>query len=79
MSNSLADLLADRNFDEPAEMVAIKKFVHDSYKADVEVMVREKEIVVITSSAPLASTLRLKINELRASANTQKRIIFRIR
>ena len=79
MSNSLADLLADRNFDEPSEMLAIKKFVQDMYQEDVEVLVRERDITVTTPSAPLANTLRLKVGELRTAANTSKRIIFRIR
>lgn len=79
MSNSLADLLANKNFDEPPEMLAIKKFAQDKFQADVEVLVRERDIVVTASSAALANTLRLKVTELRTAANTEKRIIFRIR
>jgi hypothetical protein len=79
MSNSLADLLANRDFDEPAEMAAIKQFVQTNYQVDVEVQMREREIIVTTPSAALANTLRLKINELRAAAQTKKRIVLRIR
>lgn len=79
MSNSLADLLANKDFDEPSEMAAIKQFVQANYKASVEVQMREREIIVTTPSAALANTLRLKINELRAAAQTDKRIVLRIR
>jgi hypothetical protein len=79
MSNSLADLLAKKDFDEPPEMQAIKQFVADRFQEDVEVLVRERDIIVTTSSAALASTLRLNVTELRKIAETEKRITFRIR
>lgn len=79
MSNSLADLLADKNFDEPPEMAAIKLFVKEAFDEDVEVLVRERDIIVGVRNSSLANSLRLKINDLRAAAETDKRIIFRIR
>lgn len=79
MSNSLGDLLANKDFDEPAEMRAIKQFVQKNYKVDVAVQMRDKEIIVTTASAALANTLRLKLPELRAVAATDKRIVLRIR
>jgi hypothetical protein len=78
MSNSLADLLANKDFDEPSEMAAIKQFVQANYQADVEVQMREREIIVTTPSAALANTLRLKMTELRTAAQTKKRIVLRI-
>ncbi len=60
-------------------MVAIRKFVHDTYNENAEVLVREQDIIVSVRSAALANSLRLKINELRLAAQTEKRIVFRIR
>lgn len=79
MSNSLADLLANKDFDEPNEMRAIKQFVQQHYQVDVEVQLRDKELIVTTPSAALANTLRLKLPELRKAAATDKKIILRIR
>jgi hypothetical protein len=79
MSNSLADLLANKDFDEPEEMRAIKQFVQKNYQVEVEVQIREKELIVTTHSAALANTLRLKLPELRKAAATDKRIVLRIR
>jgi hypothetical protein len=79
MSNSLADLLANKDFDEPEEMRAIKQFVQKNYQVEVEVQIREKELIVTTPSAALANTLRLKLPELRKAAATEKRIVLRIR
>ena len=79
MSNSLADLLANKDFDEPDEMKAIKSYVQNNYQVDVEIQMRDKEIIVTTPSAALANTLRLKLPELRKAAATDKRIVLRIR
>jgi hypothetical protein len=77
--DSLYDLLAGRNFDEPPEVGAIKKFIRDNYKADADVAVREREIIVTVGSAPLAGRLRFDIQRLRESADTKKRVILRIK
>jgi ribosomal protein L31E len=79
MSNSLADLLSNKDFDEPNEMRAIKQFVQKHYQVDVEVQIRDKELIVTTPSAALANTLRLKMPELRKVAATDKKIVLRIR
>lgn len=78
MANSLADILSNKNFDEPPEISAIKKFVHDNYQEDVEVLVRERDIVIAGRSASLVNTLRLNMRQLQAAAQTEKRLIFRI-
>ena len=79
MSDSLADLLSRRDFDEPDQMVAIKNFVRKTFDEDCEVILRDRDIIVTVSSSSLANALRLKINQLRAAAKTDKRIILRIR
>jgi hypothetical protein len=79
MSKSLADLLADRNFDEPPEMLAIKQFVKETFDEDCEVLLHERDITISVRSASLANALRLKVNDLRAAAQTKKRLLFRIR
>lgn len=78
MSNSLADILSSKNFDEPAEAVAIKQYVLDTYQKSVAVTVREKDITIHCQSAALADTLRMRWKQLQRAANTDKRLIFRI-
>ena len=79
MSQSIADLLARKDFDEPPEMAAIKSFVRENFDEDCEVLVRERDIVLTVRSSSLANALRLKVNDLRKAATTEKRIVFRIR
>lgn len=76
--DSLYDLLADRNFDEPPEVAAIKTYVREHYKAAVTVTVRDKDILVQVPGAPLASRLRFDLPKLRDAAKTDKRIVLRV-
>ena len=78
MADSLAGILANKNFEEPPEMQAIKKFIYDTFQADAEVVVREREIIIGVRSASLANALRLKITALRQAAQTDKRLVLRI-
>lgn len=75
---SLYDLLAGRNFDEPAEVALIKKFIRDNYRAEAGVSVRERDIIVTVSSAPLAGKLRYDMQRLKEAAATKKHITLRI-
>ena len=76
--DSLFSLLGNKNFDEPPESASIKKFVNDEYKTTVEVMVRDKDIVVTSASAALISTLRLRSPEIKRRCQLTKRLSFRI-
>ena len=74
----IADILSRKNFDEPAEATAIKKFVFAKYKKTVAVTVREKDIIIAAQGAAFTNALRYQWRELRKAANTDKRLIFQI-
>lgn len=80
--DSLNDILGRKDFDEPAESLAIKKYVQDRYDEAVAVTVRENEIIIAAPSAALANTLRMQVLTInRAINNTgkfNKRLVFRI-
>jgi hypothetical protein len=76
--DSLSDLLAGKDFDEPQEITAIKRYVHDAYQSEVTVQLRDHDIVVLVESAALASQLRLNMQALQRAAETNKRITLRI-
>lgn len=76
--DSLFSLLGNKNFDEPPESASIKKFVEDEYKTVVEVVVRDKDIVVTAPSASLINTLRLRSPEIKRRCQLAKRLVFRI-
>ncbi|HEX4774042.1 MAG TPA: hypothetical protein VH234_00810 [Candidatus Saccharimonadales bacterium] len=76
--DDLKNILGNRGFDEPPEMVAIKKYVQDEFKVSVSVMVRERDIVIQVPSAALANTLRLRSPDIKRRCQTDKRLTFRI-
>lgn len=76
--DSLSDILRRKDFDEPPEITAIKKYVQDEFKTDVGVQVRDKDIVINVASAALANTLRLRTPEIKRRCQTTKRLTFRI-
>ena len=76
--DSLNSILSRKDFDEPPEVQAIKKYVQDEFKSDVSVMVRERDIVVGVSSAALANSLRLRSPDIKRRCQLTKRLTFRI-
>lgn len=78
MANSLGDLLKAKNFDEPEEVLIIKTFLHENYKADCQVTMGQQQIVIAVKGASLAGTLRMRLHELQALCQTDKRLVIRI-
>ena len=76
--DSLFSILSGKNFDEPPEVASIKKYVQDTLKADVTVQIREKDIIIITGSAALANTLRLRGPDMKRRCQLEKRVVIRI-
>jgi hypothetical protein len=77
MTESLSSILSQKDFSDPQEAVAIKKYVQDKYQVSVEALVRGHDLIIITPSAALTSTLRYQIPQLQAIAQTDKRIVLR--
>ena len=76
--DSLFDILGKKDFDEPAEMASIKKYVQDKFQTAVGVQIRDKDIVIIVPSAALANTLRLCGPDIKRRCQLDKRLTFRI-
>lgn len=76
--DSLSNILGRKDFDEPAEIASIKKYVQDEFSTSVGVQVRDRDIVVTVPSAALANTLRLRGPEMKRRCQLTKRLTFRI-
>lgn len=74
----IKNVLNDTRFTKPDEIGAIKSYVRGRYKVDVEVLVRPKDLVIITGSAGLANSLRLELPQLQEAAGTDKKLVLRI-
>lgn len=76
--DSLHEILGRKDFDEPPEALAIKKYVRDEFDEAVAVTVREREIIIAAPNAALASTLRMRVLQLQRLIGEKKRLVFRI-
>lgn len=76
--DSLFDILSRKNFDVPPEADAIKQYIRDEFEAEVEVTVREKDIIIAGRSSALIGSLRMHVPHIKKAAHTSKRLIFRI-
>lgn len=76
--DSLFDILGRKDFDLPDEAAAIKKYIRAEFDQEVEVMVRDKDIVIAGRGAAFINTLRLRTPAIKRAAKTDKRLTFRI-
>ncbi len=78
MSESLGDLLAQKNLREPAEILVIRTFLHENYQADCKITTNNNQIVIALKGASLAGTVRVRLHELQTLCQTDKRLVLRI-
>ena len=78
MSDSIADLLGKRKFEEPPEIKIIQEFVESRYQVTPQVSITPQQIIIGVKSAALAGTLRPLLHQLQSECNTDKRLIIRI-
>lgn len=78
MADSLGDLLAKKELGEPIEVLVIKTFLQENYKATCRVTVSNRQIVIAVQGASLAGALRMRLHELQALCQTDKRLVLRI-
>ncbi len=77
--DSIAEILANRDFSIPDEVKAIKAYVAENYdNRDVTVKLSGQEIVIMSRSAALIGNLRLNAPALSKAVGTTKRIRFKI-
>ena len=76
--DSMQELLGKYSPREPAEITAIKQYIHDTFGVGSSVGIRGETLVVTVSSGALANTLRFHVAKMQRAAQTDKRIILRI-
>lgn len=76
--DSLFDILGGKDFSLPPEAAAIKDYIRNEFHQEVEVMVRDKDIVITGRGSAFINTLRLRGPAIKRTAGTDKRLVFRI-
>jgi hypothetical protein len=76
---SIGELLGRYNPQRPDEVLAVKRYIAEEFKAPASVGLQGDTTLIITvTSAALANTLRLRARAIQQAANTTKRLVFRI-
>lgn len=78
MSDSIADLLRHRDFEEPPEVRVIKQFIRERFDADASVTVQQRQIIIGVRGSSLAGALRMYLHQLQKLCATEKRLVIRI-
>jgi hypothetical protein len=78
MSDSIADLLSKRDFEEPPEVRVIKDYVRKQFSVDVSVLIQQQYIIIGVTSSALAGALRMHLHELQKLVISNKRLVIRI-
>lgn len=78
MSDSIADLLSKRDFDEPPEVRIIKDYVRKQFNVEVSVTIQQQYILIGVSSSALAGALRMHLHDLKKLTVSNKRLVIRI-
>lgn len=76
--DSLQDLLKKKDNTEPPEVAVIKIFLQKEFQAVCQVTVQQRNIVISVASSSLAGALRLRLHDLQAACQTEKRLMIRI-
>lgn len=76
--DSLKKVLLGKDFDEPPEISSIKRYVQEEFKTKVQVQARDHELIIIVPNGALASSLRLRLPDLKRRCQLTKRPVIRI-
>lgn len=79
MADSLFDILQHKDFSEPSEVAAIKQYIDEHFQVTPEVRLGDYDIIITVPSAALAGVLRFHVKQLQKVAQTNKRLVLRIR
>lgn len=75
---SLTDIMGDKDFGVPPEVAEIKQYVKRHFDSDVSVQIQQQVIIIKTSSAGLAGSLRPHLHKLAIQLKTEKKLVIRI-
>jgi hypothetical protein len=76
--DSLKDILATKNLDEPTEVTALRDYVQQLYQFIPQVKISEKSITVVVPNSKMASELRLRQIEIERRCQLTKRLYVKI-
>lgn len=74
----LNDILAQKNFDEPTEVTALKQYIFEKYEAICSVSVSKTALFVTVNSSSLAGAIRMNQIFIKQRCGITQKLIIRI-
>jgi len=74
--DSIADILANKNFDKPDEVSVLQQYIEAKYKQKVVVKIQNNNYIISSPSSGLITNLKLNSHELSKLIAPAKTIRF---
>lgn len=78
MTDSIQTILGGQKWAPPPVLQAIKDYVKAHFDSEVQVGLRDKDILIIAPNSALAGTLRLHMEDIKAAVKTDKKLVIRL-
>ena len=78
MSDSIGDVLGQRRYDEPPELIVVRDFVQAQFGEVPKIKISQNSIIISVSNGSLASALRMRLHHLETKLKTDKKLLIRI-
>lgn len=75
---SLKDLMAHKDLDEPTEITALKRFCHEEYHCIVKISVQKEILWLSVPNGIIATELRMRQNEIIERCGITKKLRIKI-
>lgn len=76
--DSLKDILASKDVDQPTEVTALKRFCQEQFNFEAKIKISPQYITVIVPNGILATELRMRQQEIIRRCQLTKKLMFRI-
>ena len=76
--DSLKDILAKKDLDEPTEVAALKEYCQELFKFTPKISIRNDLIWMNVPNGILATELRMRLPEIQRRCDLTKKLVIRI-
>jgi len=76
--DSLKDILASKNLDEPTEVTALREYCQNLFEFTPKISLKKDSIWLIVPNGILATELRMRLPEIHRHCQLTQRLVIRI-
>lgn len=76
--DSIANILSDKNLDEPSDIVSLRKFLDEEFNIDPLIKVYPNSITIFLDSPALSQMIRLRYPEIERRCQLTKKLFIKL-